>query len=85
MIKKTKFLSLSTTTSIHSSPKSRGLQLPETRTLSSALAVSQLLSCFLEMSDDTQTEMCKHIQGNTFPKQQTRTGNMAASVIINQD
>jgi len=54
-------------------------------TLSSVPAVSQLLSCIVEVSHGKQTQMCKHIQGHTFPKQQIIIGNTAATVLINHD
>lgn len=52
-------------------------------TLSSIPAVS--LNCFVEISHHKQTQLCQHIQGDTFPKQQTITGNMAATVLINHN
>lgn len=84
MSRRTRFQSLFMITSIHSSLKSRTVP-QEMYTLSSVPAVSQMLNCFVEISHDKQKQMCKHIQGDTFPKQQIIIGNMAATVLINHD
>lgn len=57
----------------------------EMHRLSSVPAVSQTLSCSVEISHDKQTQMCKHIQGDTFPKQQIIIGNVAVTVLIIHD
>lgn len=79
-----RFLGLFMITSIHSSPKPRGLQLSETYTLPSVPVVFQLLSCFVEMSDNTWTRV-KYTEGDAFPKMPPSAGNMAEIMLINHN